>query len=291
MTFDWPIFDRVGYVARAYGEQNSATLAGFTDPDGPVDRLRASWNVATWLGERTVPDFITGADLRTDLRIAFDSLSAMHQSYYVVRQQLMAALASEPRLRYFAVAPSVSVLTLQGDADDEDGLLLQMDRVHDEPVTFAGANAADQALWAVSAVEAERYTVATPAVAAGEMTADTLRPDAAGVLRSAAQSPIRLLRSTDAARALEWDASDEARTRMYFDLRDGATLLAPEKPFAFEGELVSGWWMVAPVSGRLTDEMETGGHQAGPSTAECKRTMPRKPPALAALEAGCAKSP
>src|SRR5439155_25276614 len=138
---DFPIFDRIGYVARAYDEQDSATPAAADDLEGALSRLASVWNIAAWLGETTAPDLLTtGADA-PDVRVGLDSLSTLHQGFYFTRQQLFAAVAPDSRTRHVAVIPSLSVMTVHAARADSDVLSIRINRLADKPVTVGGAPA------------------------------------------------------------------------------------------------------------------------------------------------------
>ena len=275
-TMEWPIFDRIDYVARAYGEEDRAPLISLQDPDGPFARLAGSWNVATWLGETSLPDLLApaGSDA-PDIRWAFDSLGTLHQSYYMNRQNLLAAVSREHPGRLLAVRPSLSVMAAQAGAEDADRVSLMIDRIDDKPISAGSPNSVG-VLNAVASVAAEAYTTSAPGIVTGEPAVPL--PDVPAIFRAAEKNHIgfQLLRPADAAQALELDGSDQARTRLYSDLLNGSTAIVPKKAVDFEGARLLGWWLIDSRTGYLNDEMESAGIRPGRSMARSSDPMPKR---------------
>jgi len=270
-TIDWPIFDRIGYVARSYGEEDSTPLAAPDMQEGALDHLASLWNIATWSGETDVPQSLSPATGETsDLWAALDSVGTLHHGYYPIRSRLFDAITPDHKGRYVATSPSLSVMTIHAAADNSNAVTTSMDRVEEAPLFVGASGGPNSALWAAASVEAERFTVASPSLVSGEMNPRSALPDAASVLRAAEDRGIslRLLQPKDATHALELDASDEARTRIYFELSGGDSVIMPEKAVLAKGASGFGWWTLYAKSGDLNDEMESGSHQAAAEYGE-----------------------
>jgi len=263
-TVEEPIFDRIGFAQRAIGHTNDAPLGSLVVDRGEYAALARFWSVTPWVGERYAP--LVGADNSTEpygIAGAFQLLGITGRAYYALRQNIADESKSAGALKVVTTGPSIGVLT-----STDSGAAFN--RIYDNAtVTNVGGSAGSVpsgVLWGVASLEAERSVMLAPAqLAAGHADFSNISgQDVTTVFRLAQSSgaSISALGPSDTSKLPAVDASPEARLRLLGELFSGNSVLAPDRAVSIGGVPAYGWWVVAPQTGVIQDEMANGAHDA-----------------------------
>lgn len=284
-TIERPVFDRIGYSARAYGEEDRAPLAALEEIGGEYAALATVVSVATWTGEKAIAAPLADPaswDPRT--RAPFEALGAYHRAFYGLRESLLDA-APGAGARFVATDTGLSVLTwtLGFDSDQPGAGVFTTDLTR-APVRSVGGGQPGAPpvgiVWGAAGLRAERLLLTAPAALLGEARGEepALAPDVAAVFDRAVQDGVRtlLLRPADAAQVVSIASSEDARTRLWQRLDAGSIVLVPERAVPVDGEPVLGWWLFDPARGLARDEMETGLHQGGTERSALEKDNAKK---------------
>jgi len=263
-TVEEPIFDRIGFAQRAIGHANDAPLGSLVVDRGEYAALARFWSVTSWVGERYGP--LAGLDNSSQpygIAGAFQLLGVTGRAYYALRQTLAEESQRDGTLKVATTGPSIGVLT-----STDSGAAF--DRIYDSVavVNVGGTASSEQAgvVWGVASLEAERCVMlASVQLAAGQADfSSTIGQDVSTVFSLAKASGVSIaaLRPSDADKVPPVDASPEARLRLLGELFSGNSVLAPDRAVSIDGVPTYGWWVVAPQTGILQDEMANGAHDA-----------------------------
>jgi hypothetical protein len=265
-TFESPIFDRIGFAARAEGRERDVALAALPEIDGEYRALATVWNLAVltgaWPGEAAeAPD----SDDPLDTLVA--GLAATQGSFEILRQALVAEAAGGEAPRRARLRPGLSLLAWSPNADPA-GADLMMDLLSDPSLPLLGGTETpkDGADWSAATVMAERLVVGMNRLFAGLLGFE----DVPGF------APVDVLAVFDAAASeavpVGWleaggieglRASEEAKARLARNLEEGRAVLVPARAVLVAGEERLGWWLLDPRTGLVRDEFEDGRHQGG----------------------------
>jgi hypothetical protein len=207
-----------------------------------------------------------GADNSTEpygIAGAFQLLGITGRAYYALRQNLAEESQRAGALKVVTTGPSIGVLT-----STDSGAAFN--RIYDNATVTNVAGSAGSvpggALWGVASLEAERWVM----LASAQLTAGQFNPsdlsgeDVATVFRLANSSGVSItaFRPSDVSNLPAVDASPEARLRLLGELFAGNSVLAPGRSVSIDGVPAYGWWVVAPQTGVIQDEMADGAHDA-----------------------------
>jgi hypothetical protein len=278
-TIERPIFDRVGYVARAAGDEARAPLAPIESARGDYAPLQTIWSIAMWTGEAKMPlslyPALVGrrkATSVTGLHSVLENLGMLHRSFYALRQVLFRTAG--PLGGENLIVSSVNLSLLSWAVRPRDAVVpggaLAFDLL-DNRVSYApgpGSGTPAWIRWGQASLQAERLLFLGPRAltGAGENPKDRkLLADVSSVFAQARQEQIKflLLGPGDAPKIEKLTASDEARARLRSRLGEGLTVLVPERAVRMPDRSAIGWWLIDSKTGFLLDEMEDGRHQAG----------------------------
>lgn len=274
-TIERPVFDRIGFAARAAGNPTIAPRVPVPTAFGVHLPLLGVWSIATWTGERTFAPVTPALGLDEDLdapsfRASLEQFGAFHRSYYGLRSNLLRHVEADAAATT-AVTTNVSILAgvVTNEATSNDPLLV-LDAVRSRIEVSRTQTPADaiapQLLWATTRLHAERllFSAMDAAVPAGEPPL-LQRPDVKSVFDAAAGAGAKLLlfRPNDASRVAALSVSAEAKARLRARLEAGQFTVIPERTTA--GPV--GWWLFDPGTGTFLDEMEDGRHRAARQTS------------------------
>ncbi|MBA2665880.1 MAG: hypothetical protein H0U69_02470 [Trueperaceae bacterium] len=263
------VFDRLGHVAREEGGARSAALTDLHEVEGEYRALATVRSVATWNGSWRYGSAGAVVGPGGDLETLVEGLHALHGTYEVLRHALYRAAVADAGERFLQRRPGLSVLAWQPVAAEGAAgeATLWMDVLVDpaDPVA-ALADSTDAIAWAVAAVAAERLIVGVdrlllPRLGDGEPGAGRA-VDLLAVVDEADRQGIEMVGLHPEASGTVV-ASPEATARIASHLAAGRAVIAPTRPVTLAGEAVTGWWVVDVAGGRVRDQMEGGGHQAG----------------------------
>lgn len=276
------IFDRVGYAERAGGPFDVAAIppVEFVDLDAESPQeylpLRSIWSIG--IAGCSVPwGFFQQDPAVSDI---FSDLGYVSHGYHFVRDALAIEVAADRGYRYFPDAANAIafVITPVDVAADVPVLDLRLDILHRSssavPYESATATGDPRIIAGVLSHVAERITSAggkNPADGAAEKTVGVGR-----LFEEAGRLGIPLLVvGPDGEGASTLDVSERAHARIAAANASGLVVIVPERAIEFEGESLSGWWLVDPATGAVADEMEDGrgvegGEYSLPLTAEAR---------------------
>jgi hypothetical protein len=241
-----PIFDRIGYVARA---AHAVPTALPVQPDaGDYRSMQTVWNIAVSAGHAVSgggPANVTSGSTAPAISSA---LSRLNGAYYALRRAIMDD-ARGTSVDVAAAKPGISVIAMANDGS------LISDIASDDAIPLTTDEA--RPLWAASAVLAERELLNGDVPVSGVGAAN----DALGAFDVATTLGTRIvaLRPGGAVQASA-AIPDEARARMSAYLARGASLLEPVPEVAQAGGPPYAFWIVDPASGTLRDENAFGRH-------------------------------
>jgi hypothetical protein len=243
-----PIFDRVGYAARASRATPPPLGAqlGFND----YRSLQTVWNVAVSGGHVASAAGPANVALGATTPVGV-GLARLNGAYFQLRRALMDD-ARGSSVGVAATAPGISLLAM----DNAPGLTVDIAGDSTIPLT------ADETrpLWAASSVLAERRLVTAPLKADSAVT--PARDDALFAFDYASAGGMQLvaLHPGDLAPAAAAIPAD-ARARMSDQLQGGASLLALAPDAAHgTGPTTYAFWIVDPRTGTVRDENANGRH-------------------------------
>lgn len=284
-TVESPLFDRIGFAARAAGTAATAPLAPLDEAAGEYVPLAAVWNIAVWTGSQVAgagaagdATVVQGADVPSLLR----ALGRLQVCYYLLREALLEDSTSVPA-SLVATRPSLSLLAF-GFAPGTAGAVRSrtlIDVATDHTLALAAqdpdALTAD-ASWAVTSLLAERALVRGSAVLLGKGRPDDIAHadnDVLGIFDSVrqAQVPLEFLQPADTSKAQTLAASPEAQARVAARLAAGDAVLVPARALPNSATENFGWWDVDPTNGSIHDEMQDGRHQETEEEAVVNKTM------------------
>jgi hypothetical protein len=258
-----PIFDRIGYVARA---AHAVPTPLPVQPDaGTYRSMQTVWNVAVSAGHAFSgggPANVTPGGTAPAISSA---LSRLNGAYYALRRAIM----DDARGTSVDVAdakPGISIVAMSNNG----GLMTDIASDDAIPLTPDEARPA----WAASAVLAERELLNGDVPVTGIGAAN----DALGAfdVAKALGMPIVALRPGGAVQPSP-GIPDEARVRMSAYVARGDSLLEPVPKVAQSGGPPYAFWIVDPASGTLRDENAAGRHQDLPEDAEVTEEVAIKP--------------
>ena len=253
-----PMFDRVGSFARAAGNVTADSLAPIETVDlgdGNDTELAplqsTAWvSVATGLPRRDAPIVRqepgdTGAGAMTPY------------SQQMITELAGLDYAVPMGIRPFIDAPNVTALTWQLTSVDASPIEdLATDIWHRSHGTAAVAD-----------IEVGVPPSIVPGVLShlGErLTSGAGRPDAApdtsvgAVFDAAALSGTGLLTATSPDDVADLQIDQDALQQLQQSIAAGHIAVVPETPVSVAGEPTSGWWLIDPESGRVTDQLDDG---------------------------------
>ena len=258
------VFDRIGPAARSAGSLDPAKL----QPVNSVDLGPGSENellparATSWLMVSTgLPS--ASDDVVSSWDPAQGQPAIVAQAHHLARELAGLELALPAGARPFQDGPNVTAYTAspRTATDDEQVVDYAIDILHRThgvvPVEGASAEANPMMLPGILAHVAERV-VAGDATASGQRT--EVRPAASvGAVFDAARSAgigAIVLSTVDEAASLDIDA--DARTRLERSLANGWLAVVPDGTVNVGGEDRTGWWLIDPESGRVSDELDDG---------------------------------
>jgi len=263
-----PLFDRVGFAARAADTASTVPLAPLGTADGEYLPLAEVWNIAVWTGFS-----VAGAGAATKLvrgnnaQSLFLALGRMQAGYYALRRALLEDAAAVPA-SIRTTRPSLSLLAFgftPGATGTIRGRAL-MDVASDHTSAQGSDALTASASWAVASLLAERALVDGGAVLSGKVPPDSIAHadnDVLGIFDNVrqAQAPIEFLQPADASKAQALAASPEAQARVAARLAAGDAVLVPARGLTDPTTPNFGWWVINPTNGSIRDEMQNGRHQ------------------------------
>jgi hypothetical protein len=258
-----PIFDRIGYVARA---AHAVPTPLPVQPDaGTYRSMQTVWNVAVSAGHAFSGGGPANVTPGSTAPAISGALSRLNGAYYALRRAIMDD-ARGTSVDVAAAKPGISIVAMSNNG----GLMTDIASDDAIPLTSDEARPA----WAASAVLAERELLNGDVPVTGVGAAN----DALGAfdVAKALGTPIVALRPGGAVQASA-GIPDEARARMSAYLARGASLLEPVPKVAQAGGPPYAFWIVDPASGTLRDENAVGRHQDLPEDAEVTEEVAIKP--------------
>ena len=241
-----PIFDRIGYVARA---AHAVPTALPVQPDaGDYRSMQTVWNIAVSAGHAVSGGGPANVPSGSTAPAISSALSRLNGAYYALRRAIMDD-ARGTSVDVATAKPGISVIAMANDGS------LTSDIASDDAIPLTTDEA--RPLWAASAVLAERELLNGDVPVSGVGAAN----DALGAFDVATTLGTRLvaLRPGGAVQASA-AIPDEARARMSAYLARGASLLEPVPEVAQAGGPPYAFWIVDPASGTLRDENAFGRH-------------------------------
>jgi hypothetical protein len=258
-----PIFDRIGYVARA---AHAVPTPLPVQPDaGTYRSMQTVWNVAVSAGHAFSGGGPANVTPGSTAPAISSALSRLNGAYYALRRAIM----DDARGTSVDVAdakPGISIVAMSNNGG------LMSDIASDDAIPLTTDEA--RPLWAASAVLGERELLNGDVPVSGVGAAN----DALGALDVAKALGTRMvaLRPGGAVQASA-AIPDEARARMSADLARGDSLLEPVPAVAQAGGPPYAFWIVDPASGTLRDENAVGRHQEAAEDAEVTEEVAIKP--------------
>jgi hypothetical protein len=258
-----PIFDRIGYVARA---AHAVPTPLPVQPDaGDYRSMQTVWNVAVSAGHAFSGGGPANVTPGSTAPAISSALSRLNGAYYALRRAIM----DDARGTSVDVAdakPGISIVAMSNNG----GLMSDIASDDAIPLTTDEARPA----WAASAVLAERELLNGNVPVSGVGAAN----DALGAfdVAKALGTPIVALRPGGAVQVSP-GIPDEARARMSAYVARGASLLEPVPKVAQAGGPPYAFWIVDPASGTFRDENAAGRHQDLPEDAEVTEEVAIKP--------------
>ena len=246
-----PIFDRIGYAARA---AHAAPPALGAQPDSASYRaLQTVWNIAVSAGHTSSAGGPATIARGIDVAAVSGTLARLHGAYYALRRALIDD-ARGANVGVAAARPGISLLGLTNGG-------LTMDVASDDTLPLASDEA--RPAWAAASVLAERQLVNGDTLLTTGNPAAIPGTDALTAFDRATLDGTRIvaLRPADAAPPRSAAVPDEARARMSAHLSRGESLLALAPAAAQSGTPPYAYWIVDPASGTLRDEDAFGRHQ------------------------------
>jgi hypothetical protein len=250
-TVQSPIFDRIGYVARA---AHAAPPTLGAQPDGASYRaMQTMWNIAVSAGHTASAGGPASIARGIDVPAVSGALARLHGAYYAVRRALIDDVRSA-NVGVAAARPGISLLALTNGG-------LTMDVASDDALPLASDEA--RPAWAAASVLAERQLVNGDTLLTTGNPAAIPGTDALTAFDRATLDGTRIvaLRPSDGAPPQSAAVPAEARARMSAHLAQGASLLALAPATAQSGAPPYAYWIVDPATGTLRDENAIGRHQ------------------------------
>jgi hypothetical protein len=255
------VFDRIGPAARAEGKV-PATLAPAElvalEPGMPGDFLPAQ--TSHWLTIETgVAPPMRVAQGQVDAA-APSPLAAPVQVFHAVRDAVAASIAEEVGGRHYLDAPNIVSLTATQDLVDGDLEIRPVVDIWHRSIALIPLGEPDAHQMLAPGVVAH---VAERIIGAEADTATGARPDerapSVGALFEAARAQAipSLVLSTPAELAGRPFAAD-ASARLAAALEAGWVAVMPERAVRMGGQERLGWWLVDPMTGRTTDQLDDG---------------------------------
>jgi hypothetical protein len=255
------VFDRIGEDVRAVGRIEVADLPPLetvdVDEDGTGDPAPLHW--ISWLTVSTgVPSLLAPAyNLEED---ADGALSIVPFTQQLVNALAGHDVAAEFGVRPFADAPNITSATAMfeshpnGQAEFEAAIDIW--HRNQGVLPMAGGSEIDQpaAVPGVIAHLAERVVAGEVFPREGEDPAISV----GSVMDAVSDSGIglRLIDTVESAAELPYEP--EARSVLERSVAEGWLAVAPERPVAIDGRERVGWWLIDPLSGRVSDQFEDG---------------------------------
>jgi transglutaminase-like putative cysteine protease len=276
-TLESPLFDRIGFAARAAGAAASATLLPLSEAGGEYLDLTEVWNIALWTGDRVLGvDGDASVAPGSDVPTLFRALGRVHSCYYLLRRALLDDSTAVPAT-LVATRPSLSLLGFGLTSNTPGAVrsrpLIDVASDHTLALAAPGADAVSaRASFAVASLLAERTLVDGSAILSGKGGPDDIAHadnDVLGIFDAArrAEVALDLLHPADAANGQTLGASPEARARVAARLAAGDAVLVPSRALEDAAPENFGWWVVDPSDGSIRDEMQDGRHQDLPEEA------------------------
>ena len=256
------IFDRLGPAARAAGAPDLATL-------GPIELIVLDTGKTAhfmparrthWLSVHG--GTLGGAALGEALLAEgpAERMSSVVRMLHLVREAGTLDLAMPEGIRTFVEGPDLTSLTIDLEADTDRHLTARaaLDIWHRNlgtlPVVNLGASVTPAVLAGVAPHLAERALAGDPVRDDPEAYA----PSVGAVFEKARRDGIgiRVLQDPTDADGLAYPP--DALARMRSAITGGLVAVAPERPVRFGSRERAGWWLVDPVTGRTTDQMDDG---------------------------------
>ena len=258
-----PIFDRIGYVARA---AHAVPTALPVQPDaGDYRSMQTVWNVAVSAGHAVSGGGPANVPSGSTAPAISSALSRLNGAYYALRRAIMDD-ARGTSVDVAAAKPGISLIAMANDGS------LMSDIASDDAIPLTTDEA--RPVWAASAVLAERELLNGDVPVSGVGAAN----DALGAFDVATTLGTRMvaLRPGGAVQA-STAIPDEARARMSDYLARGASLLEPVPEVAQAGGPPYAFWIVDPASGTLRDENAVGRHPEGAEDTAVTEEVAIKP--------------
>jgi hypothetical protein len=246
-----PLFDRIGYAARAaHGTPPPPLTAQLRFDD--YRSLQTVWNVAVSGGHVAAASGPANVPLGAKQPPLGAALARLNGAYFQLRRALMDDARGSPA-GILATQPGISLLAL-----DNDGKLA-VDLAGDSALPLTTEDA--RPLWAATSVLAERRLVTAPVRGGSAIT--PAQDDALFAFDYAENAGMKMLAlHPGGASPAEAAIPDEARARMSDHLAHGATLLALAPDAAHgTGPATYAFWVADPATGTLRDENAFGRHE------------------------------
>jgi hypothetical protein len=251
-----PIFDRIGFAARAAHAAPSAALAA--QPDANAYRaMQTVWNVVVSAGHAASAGGPANAPAGSDVPALSRTLASLHGAYYALRGALFDD-AHGAGAGVAAARPGISLLALTNSGP-------LMDVASDDALPLAGDEA--RPAWAAASLMAERELLNAKALlTTGDLNANGSTDALAAFDRaSAASTRMIALHPADGAAPQSAAVPDEARARISARLAQGDAVLALAPTAAIAGAPPYAYWVLDPA-GTLRDENVFGRHQVAEDT-------------------------
>ena len=251
-----PIFDRIGYAARA-AHATPPPLG--PQPDSAAYRaMQTVWNVAVSAGHAAGAGGPASVPDGNDVPALSRTLARLNGAYTGLRRALIDD-ARSANVGVVAARPGITLLAMTNSG-------LQMDVASDDALPLATDEA--RPVWAAASVLAERELLNGSLLTTGDLNASGANDALAAFDRATASGTrILALRPSDAAPPQSAAVSDDARARMSGHLARGASLLAPAPGAAQTGAPAYAYWIVDPATGTFRDENAFGRHPEGAEEA------------------------
>jgi hypothetical protein len=258
-----PIFDRIGYVARA---AHAVPTALPVEPDaGDYRAMQTMWNIAVSAGHAVSGGGPANVASGSSAPAISSALSRLNGAYYALRRAIMDD-ARGTSVDVAAAKPGISVIAMANDGS------LTSDIASDDAIPLTTDEA--RPVWAASAVLAERELLNGNVPVSGVGAAN----DALGAFDVATTLGTRFvaLRPGGAVQASAAIPA-EARARMSAYLARGTSLLEPVPEVAQAGGPPYAFWIIDPASGTLRDENAFGRHPEGAEDTTVTKEVAIKP--------------
>jgi hypothetical protein len=285
-----PVFDLLGFSARATGGVPDTPIPELVEVDGEYRDLAGIWDIGVLdgrFGNAAAAESAPGGGADAAATLAA-GVRAVHANYDGLRRALLETAApNAPRFLRLRVGISLLGWIPRPESTNRADYLMDVVLETAQPLPGADHKAA-AAMRAASAVVAERLTVNAERLMLPLVDAADVAPfvalDVAALFDAAGDQGIALeVLSTSPSPGAD-DLSSEARARITAHLSAGRVLLAPAGSVALGSHAVMGWWVLDPATGLIVDEMENGRHQA--MTEETVTTQPSRQAAPATRSLG-----